>query len=224
MADKVKPLKMETSIDGTQNDMFPTEANPSQDYLSAKGVAFENSDTRLIDLDGSGNIQILDATETTAIQLHKFRDAAFNTFDNTGTTLVATNVQAAIEELDSTVEIGPAGESVAANTTQVTSSNTYIVINSMSIVAPLAGNWTVQFNAQFEASSNNAEYQIAIFVDAVEQPDSIRVVSGSNKPSNATTFQKVTVTLGQTITAQVKMNGGGNVQIDGRTLSILKVT
>ena len=47
--DKVKPLKIETSIDGTQVDPFPVEANPTQDYLAAKGIAFENLDTYVIE-------------------------------------------------------------------------------------------------------------------------------------------------------------------------------
>lgn len=40
--DTVYPLKLETPVEGgTQLDMFPTEANPLQDYLATKGVCFE---------------------------------------------------------------------------------------------------------------------------------------------------------------------------------------
>lgn len=42
MVDKVKPLKYETSVDGTEVDFSPTETDPSEDRLSAKGIAFEN--------------------------------------------------------------------------------------------------------------------------------------------------------------------------------------
>jgi len=50
MADKVKPLKIESSsTGGTQNDPFPTEVTPTQDYLSTKGLAFEGLDTFLLD-------------------------------------------------------------------------------------------------------------------------------------------------------------------------------
>lgn len=50
MADKIKPLKIESAATGgTQNDGFPTETDPSQDYLATKGIAFENLDTFLID-------------------------------------------------------------------------------------------------------------------------------------------------------------------------------
>lgn len=45
--DKVKPLKMETTGGGSQTDPFPKETNPLEDYLSAKGIAFENLDTFL---------------------------------------------------------------------------------------------------------------------------------------------------------------------------------
>lgn len=99
MADKIKPLKIENSaLGGTQNDPFPTEANPSQDYVAAKGVAFENSDTRLIDLNGAGNIQFTDASETTPKTVRQLRTANQNIFDNTTNGFVSTNVQAAIEE------------------------------------------------------------------------------------------------------------------------------
>lgn len=49
MVDKVKPLKFENpATGGTETDVFPTEADPTEDYLSAKGIAFENSDTLLV--------------------------------------------------------------------------------------------------------------------------------------------------------------------------------
>jgi hypothetical protein len=70
MADKCKPLKIESSsTGGTQNDMFPTEANPASDYLAAKGIAFENSDTRLLDLNGSGELSATDSFFTTSTAL-----------------------------------------------------------------------------------------------------------------------------------------------------------
>lgn len=59
--DKVKPLKIENSVNGTQNDEFPTEVNPSEDYIASKGVAFENSDNHFIDKDpGTGQIRMSD--------------------------------------------------------------------------------------------------------------------------------------------------------------------
>lgn len=47
--DKVRPLKFETSIDGTEVDYLPTEANPSEDYIASKGLAFEGLDTHRIE-------------------------------------------------------------------------------------------------------------------------------------------------------------------------------
>lgn len=46
--DKVKPLKIEDSTNGTEFDMVPTETDPTEDYLATKGVAFENSDNTTI--------------------------------------------------------------------------------------------------------------------------------------------------------------------------------
>jgi len=47
--DKVKALKIENPAGGGVNtDPFPTETDPSVDYLAAKGIAFENLDTFLV--------------------------------------------------------------------------------------------------------------------------------------------------------------------------------
>lgn len=49
MVDKVKPIKLESpSGGGTETDIFPTEVDPSEDYLAAKGLAVENNDGLLI--------------------------------------------------------------------------------------------------------------------------------------------------------------------------------
>jgi hypothetical protein len=69
MADKVKPLKIESpSTGGTQDDLGPTEMNPSQDYASVKGIAFEGAETAVIDAN-SGTLRFKDASNSTAINL-----------------------------------------------------------------------------------------------------------------------------------------------------------
>lgn len=56
--DRVKPLKIETAADGTQTDPFPVETNPSQDYLSAKGISFENLPDFAIDKLGRALVEL----------------------------------------------------------------------------------------------------------------------------------------------------------------------
>ena len=72
MADKIKPLKIENiGTGGTQNDPFPTETDPNQDYLAAKGVAFENNDNILIDADpATGEIRYKDPVQATYKKLN----------------------------------------------------------------------------------------------------------------------------------------------------------
>ena len=99
MIDKVRPLKIENPAEGgTQTDYMPTETNPSQDYLSAAGIALQDNSTTTIDLDGSNNIQFTDATQTSPVTVTELKTAVHNTFDNSTNGFVATNVQAAIEE------------------------------------------------------------------------------------------------------------------------------
>lgn len=58
MADKVKPLGLENpSLGGTETSPFPTELDPNEDYVAAKGIAFENLDTFLIDKIGRSLVE-----------------------------------------------------------------------------------------------------------------------------------------------------------------------
>lgn len=56
--DRVKPLKIETAIDGTQSDPFPVETNPTQDYLAAKGFSYENLSTFATDKIGRSIVEL----------------------------------------------------------------------------------------------------------------------------------------------------------------------
>ncbi len=42
MVDRVRPLKLESSTRGTEVDEFPTELDPSEDYIEVRGVMFQN--------------------------------------------------------------------------------------------------------------------------------------------------------------------------------------
>lgn len=50
--DLAKPLKIETSIDGTQNNFGPTEADVTQDYITAAGFSFRGSKEFYLDFQG----------------------------------------------------------------------------------------------------------------------------------------------------------------------------
>lgn len=75
MVDKVKPLKIEDTTSGTEFDMVPTETNPSEDYLAAKGIAFENSDNTTIEGD-SGVMKFKDTDVTTQVSLQELVSSA----------------------------------------------------------------------------------------------------------------------------------------------------
>lgn len=59
MVDRIRPLKIEDTGTGSALDMFPTEANPAQDYVSVKGVSLEGSNSTLITGD-SGTMKFQD--------------------------------------------------------------------------------------------------------------------------------------------------------------------
>lgn len=98
MIDKVRPLKIEKAGDGTEIDPFPTETDPSEDYLASKGIALENSDATIIYGD-SGVMKFKDTQKTTAHSLDNLLDAEYEDFDPTGTSLTSTKTGPAIREL-----------------------------------------------------------------------------------------------------------------------------
>jgi hypothetical protein len=98
MVDKIKPLKLEDPSKGTELDLYPTETDPAEDYLAAKGLSIECEDTTLIDKAADGSIQFTDANSGVkkVAQLH---DADEEDFDPTGTDLTSTKTGPAIREL-----------------------------------------------------------------------------------------------------------------------------
>lgn len=131
MADKVKPLKLESSsTGGTENDFFQTECDPTEDYVAVKGVAFENNDNRTIDLNGSGYIQFKDAIETVAITVRQLRTALNNIFDNTSNGFTASNVQTAIEEAKTSAP-GKARASITCTFNGVIGANQWLGYNEL---------------------------------------------------------------------------------------------
>jgi len=66
--DKIRPLKIENTTDGSQDDQgYPTEVNPSEDYVSCKGISFENSDGHTIDRDVTGELRFIDPVNGTIL-------------------------------------------------------------------------------------------------------------------------------------------------------------
>lgn len=56
--DKVRPLKIENpATGGTETNPFPTEIDPLEDYVSSKGLSFEDSSTTFID-SNSGLVRV----------------------------------------------------------------------------------------------------------------------------------------------------------------------
>lgn len=97
MVDRVKPLKIEDTTNGSSLNFAPKEADPFQDYLAAKGLSLRNLDTFLIDDDGN-EIQFTDPSNGTK-KISDLLDAEQEVFDPTGTTLTSTLTGPAIREL-----------------------------------------------------------------------------------------------------------------------------
>lgn len=161
--DKVKALKLENpGTGGTDLDPFPVETNPLQDYQSVKGVAFENNDNRLIDLDVSGNLQFKDATETTYIPFWRLRYAIYTVFNNTGKSFTTTDVENALNQLRKQVvwDSSSTTTTLNGNTVLTSTSNSMQFITgtqtghsfTLPIATTLFNGWKFQFANQSSQS------------------------------------------------------------------------
>lgn len=101
MVDKTKALKLETPTDGTEFDMIPTEMDPAEDYVSAKGLALENDDATRVEK-VAGEVAFIDATNGTK-KVSDLLDADQEDFDPTGTDLVSVKTGPAVRELSNSV-------------------------------------------------------------------------------------------------------------------------
>jgi hypothetical protein len=75
MVDIVRPLKVENTITGSQENFGPTEVDPTEDYLAAKGIAFYANEATSISRDELGNILLKDNFHFSGITLKNLTDS-----------------------------------------------------------------------------------------------------------------------------------------------------
>lgn len=69
MVDRIRPLKLESpATGGSDDDTFPTAANPAQDYAAVKGIAFEDDNNTRIEKDADGDI-VIDSAPAGVVKL-----------------------------------------------------------------------------------------------------------------------------------------------------------
>lgn len=211
MADKIKPLKIENpSNGGTETDFLPTESNPSEDYVAAKGIALENNDNRIIDLDGSGNIQFKDAVETTAISVRKLRTANQNIFDNTLNGFIATDVQAAIEE-SKTSAPGKARASVTCTFNGAIGNNNWLGYNELlpGNTVPIRVPWnsTLKEITVSYTSGVAVDGQLVIYKNGTAAGNIVHTETFTNQSDGKNITLSLSLTSGDTIRGRWRDTG-----------------
>lgn len=84
--DRVKPLKIESTETGEENDEFPTPVDPNEDYIDTHGISFQsttsNDEVVFIDRDAENNLTFKDSVAG-SFKLLNF-DIANYIFNNVG--------------------------------------------------------------------------------------------------------------------------------------------
>lgn len=82
MADRVRPMKMETSVRGTETDEFLTALDPKEDHVEARGLFVQNdtSDDEVVlitrDASSPDNMTFKDGVQTTPLTLTQLASGA----------------------------------------------------------------------------------------------------------------------------------------------------
>lgn len=217
MVDKVRPLKIEEAGAGTDIDMMPKETDPTEDYISSKGLAIEESDSLLVDAD-AGEIQFTDTINGTK-KVSDLLDAEQEDFDPTGTDLVSTKTGPAIREL-----FNSGGNSASAGVIFGRSSNTSattwlqnegVPSNKTGVPLDINNPELVKIST---GSENLDTYTITIYEhegDSINLTslDTISVVSSRNGSSSTS----VAITPGRQLAIALTSGSARNIKV---TLSI----
>lgn len=195
--DKIKPLKIENAATGgTQNDPFPVEADPAQDYVAAKGIAFENSDTRLFDLSAGGEIEWKDAGQATYKTLNSIV-ASVGTLTN--------------YEVDS-------------STAFITTSVTAVLITGMTLT-PVAGTYFIAASCSVTQAVNNTTATITLYKAGAAIANSARTATTFNASGMLNLSTQTIITANGTDVFQLRANtsAGGTTTVGARGLTMIRI-
>jgi hypothetical protein len=244
MVDRVKPLKFETPELGTQNNRrFPTEIDPAEDYVAAKGVSFEASEDRRINLDGSGDIQFTDATNPTGRTLRNITEqlnSHASRHSPTGADPLPTEAAVTVSTSTTNTEgnadsfarsnhthkVEITSSTVKASASTSTTSTVAVLLSGMS-VTPAAGTYKIMAHASATLSVNTTMF-FSLFVGGAIVTDSegARVRANNNVATQRMDwnyFDDIVVNGSQAIEIRWRTTTGTATAFD-RQLSILKVS
>lgn len=176
--DKIKALKFENPASGgTQLDMFPTETNPAQDYLAAKGVSFENLDTASIRGD-SGVITLTTngvdrtVTDTAGLQTHT---GQFKLVDGTqGVTKVLTSDANGLASWQQTMTAN--ATEVSATATATVNSSTDALITGMTFTPSVTGTYLILFSCDINSGTAGAAISVSYYFNGAQAANSLRKI------------------------------------------------
>lgn len=150
-------------------------------------------------------------------------------FDNSTNSFVATNVQAAIEEVHNATITNLSTTEVSATADTTTTSTTDVLINAMTIT-PVAGTYLVWFGTCVDHSAQSVAVTVSLYAGGVLLTETVRSpvprfngIGANSLNPNVNTFTKVAVNGSQAIEARWK-TASGTATAHQRTMFILRVT
>lgn len=165
MADRVRPLKLETTTRGTQLDLFPTEVNPQEDHIEARGITLQNdsSDDESVQVtrDSSSRMTVKDSELTSPTTLRELRTLQnlYSGAAPAGKT-VQTDGAAGITLADYVPGYPPAFDTEVSDVSETTTLSTWT--NKLSITTPSLelGSYILFAQAIMSGSKSNAQYEV----------------------------------------------------------------
>jgi hypothetical protein len=146
-------------------------------------------------------------------------------FDPTGSTLLSTDVESAIKEINAAVASGILNYNLTSNTAFTTSSTSFVLITGFTLT-PASGTYAIIYNASVFYTTTPRFHRWTIFRAGVELADSRReqLTSRSNQNMVDSTIAIANFNGSQTCDVRVLCDtSGGSLTVNARSILLVRL-
>lgn len=232
MADRIRPLKMETPTRGTETDEFPTGLDPSEDHIEARGFFLQNdsSDDESVHItrDASNRITFKDSEITVDTTLRAIRTAQnlYTGAETAGKTL-QTDGASGIQLADVVSGYPPAFDTLFDATIDTTTLSTWE--NKLSLTTPSleTGSYIIIAQANISGSKSNTQMSVQAQWDNTDTFGTLNAIAGLADSETQFTAHTIEASVSGVHTIDIdfkKAGGSGYVSIREARITYWRVS
>jgi hypothetical protein len=183
MVDRVYPLKLETTGDGSQTDLYPNELNPNEDAVSARGLYIQNDTSddlvAFLSRDASNRMTVQDTEIATPTTIRQLRTAQllYTGAETAGKTL-QTDGASGIQLAEVVSGYPPAFDTELSDTTETTTLSTWQEKLSLTTPSLELGSYILLVQAVMSGSKSNSQFEVRAQYDDTDTFGNLNAQAG----------------------------------------------